>query len=347
MDNVENICIFGYNNFIGQRLELEIKENHPAINIKLWQPNKPSDENSNCKENCQLVYNVVDYKDWSIKPNKKMLEYFNETIPEILANECENVEGISIVHLSSTLSQASSVWPTLMEKEKNIDELKLNNIPFRDYTISKINGEKKILNHSSSIPVLILRSPPCYGEGDTSSVVIDSIKILRKYGCLPKMSKDNGSFEMCYIGNITNAMVTCGEELLNGNIVGEVVILGDDTLTKNIRESVIDKVLEDGNNEIPSSSLPLTGLFFVISYFLLVVFIRLLGLSNFFKMLPDYNYFVLHYRNWVVYDKYKLMYFIGWKPKYSREEAFKRSSIYYKSLFDNENLHFSWIPYKN
>uniref|UniRef100_A0A0K0EEX4 3-beta hydroxysteroid dehydrogenase/isomerase domain-containing protein n=1 Tax=Strongyloides stercoralis TaxID=6248 RepID=A0A0K0EEX4_STRER len=360
MDNVRNVCIFGYNNFIGKRLELEIRESYPNINIKCWQPNKPIDENSNCKsifwgmdsislavEECQLVYSVVDYKDWTIKPNKEKLKFYNETIPEVLINECQNVEGISVVHLSSTLSQISSVWPTLMEREKRVDELKLNNIPFKDYTISKVNGEKKILDYASSIPVLILRSPPCYGEGDTSSIVIDSIKILKKYGCLPGMSRRNGSFEMSYVGNITNAMITCGGELLKGNIMGEIVILGDDTPTKNIRESVIDKVLKDDDRDIPSSSLPLTGLLFVSLYFLFIILIRLLNLSTFFRILPDYNYFVLHYRNWSVYDKYKLMYYIGWKPKYSKEEAFKLSSTYYKSLFNNDNLQFSWIPHKN
>uniref|UniRef100_A0A0N5BQT8 3Beta_HSD domain-containing protein n=1 Tax=Strongyloides papillosus TaxID=174720 RepID=A0A0N5BQT8_STREA len=359
MENVKNVCIFGYNNFIGKRLESEIKESYPEINIKYWQLHKPSDENGNCKsifwginsisgaiQDCKLVYNIVDYKDWSIKPNIEKLKFYNETIPQTLVDECKDVEGISIVHLSSALSQSSSVWPTLQEKEKKIEELKLDSVPFKSYVTSKVNGEKEILKYSQSIPMIIVRSPPCYGEGDTSSIVTDSIKILKKYGYLPGMSRDNGSFEMCYVGNVVDAMITCGETLLQGNMVGEVIIVGDDTPTKNIRESVVDQVLKDGKEEIPSSSLLLTGLPFVVFYYLFVWFIRLLGLSNFFRMLPDYNYFVMYYRNWCVFDKYKLKYVVGWKPKYSKEEAFRRSSNYYNGLFSDKDLHFSWKPHK-
>uniref|UniRef100_A0A0N5A577 Glycosyltransferase n=1 Tax=Parastrongyloides trichosuri TaxID=131310 RepID=A0A0N5A577_PARTI len=148
---------------------------------------------------------------------------------------------------------------------------------------------------------------------------------------------------MSYVGNIANGMIACGDKLLTNNISGEIVILGDNTRNKNVRESVIDKILSNNKGEkIESSKWPLTNTFFIILYKIFAFFVRIFNLQNLFICLPDPDYLVLHFSNWTFFNKYKLEYFINWKQKYSYEEAIEKSRKYYTSIPNPLDLPYSW-----
>uniref|UniRef100_A0AC35TK61 3Beta_HSD domain-containing protein n=1 Tax=Rhabditophanes sp. KR3021 TaxID=114890 RepID=A0AC35TK61_9BILA len=365
MEGINKVCIFGYDSTLGFHLAKELQETYPDIFINYWTLNK-LDDSADQRENifwgvesvddalhdCKIAYNVLDCRDWSLATNKETLKYVNEDIPKLLLQKCEDKNDIALIHVSSTLVQLSNKWPNIYLKEKYEMDLEANDLPHKDYCKSKLNCENMLIKHASSVPHLILRCTTLYGEMDLGSAVTDAKKCLLKHKKLPYFNEDNGVCQMTYAGNAASAVIKCSEKLIkeisNKNmneksISGEIIIISDHTPVINLRKAVLNPLLEENDNCLESFYAPLTGVLFLYFWLMVAFFVKILPLKNETKkVMPDYDYFLLHYYNWTFYNTYKLDHIIKWKPKYSYEESIALSTDYYKDNADIENFKFSW-----
>jgi nucleoside-diphosphate-sugar epimerase len=94
--------------------------------------------------------------------------------------------------------------------------------PITDYGESKLAGEKIVLQHSSQLPVTIIRPPAVYGPRDTD--VLGFFKVASK-GFRVSFGRGESFLSLVYVKNLVDGIIRAVE---NPGSVGQVYFIADD-----------------------------------------------------------------------------------------------------------------------
>ncbi|CAD5220954.1 unnamed protein product [Bursaphelenchus xylophilus] len=344
------ICILGANSLIGQHLytqlvgcgaklnlwtlqdkfqdRLESNQNVVPQNVSIF---SGTSEIASAIKDCDVVYNLHEYTDLSNLPDEKKLYEHNVKFVRDLMNMCKEEGTKVIIHLSSSFVQCSGKWPNVGNREKDHKDFVFDN-PYPKYSKSKALAEE-LLKSCPGVKTLAARVGYIYGEGDENGIICDMIKVQKKLKWIPIIGDNKGAVQMAYVGNVSAALIKCKTTMEEKGEEHETVNIVDDTPIN----SLYDGVLKDLMGDTPSHSVP-----FWLAYPIFFLICWVLQILKIDFPIPSTGHFYMLCRQWTVLSNYRLRLFFDFKPRYSYNEAIKRSKTYYNNIdFDSFNS-WSW-----
>jgi dihydroflavonol-4-reductase len=165
-------------------------------------------------ENVDLVFHSA-----GLTKAKNKEEYFsaNAEGTRNLAEACleENPKLQRLVYISSQ----AAVGPGADERPLNENA---SCRPITDYGESKLAGEKIVLQHSSQLPITIIRPPAVYGPRDAG--VLGFFKVVSK-GFRVSFGKGESFLSLVYVKDLVDGIIQAAE---NPGSVGQIYFIADD-----------------------------------------------------------------------------------------------------------------------
>ncbi len=96
--------------------------------------------------------------------------------------------------------------------------------PITDYGKSKLEGEKAVLEHSSKLPVTIIRPPALYGPRDPDFLVV--FRMVNK-GFKTLLGRGESYVNLCYIEDLIQGTVLAAE---SPRAIGQIYFIADDQI---------------------------------------------------------------------------------------------------------------------
>ncbi|KAE9553651.1 hypothetical protein FO519_003152 [Halicephalobus sp. NKZ332] len=296
-------------------------------------------------EGSDVVINAYECRDFSVCPDKDQLERINYNFVEDVVKICNESPISKIIHISSIYLQCTPMWPNVNNRE--IEGIQKNGMmAFKPYIESKNRAETLLMqmdrNYST---VVIARIGSLYGEGDVCSPVCDAILAAEKFSFLPVYGDRGGVFQITYVANVAHALVEIVNQLHErSDIHREIVTIRDKTPNKDIYTNTLVPLLADsGRFNLSKIQIP----FFLVFLFLLLAsltswILNKMGIRSVIDDFPDPVYIYFVFRHWTFLSDFKQRIFFKLKPKFSYDEAKKRSSAYYSELKTENIQSVSW-----
>ncbi len=186
------------------------------------------------------------------------------------------------------------------------------------YSVSKLGGEKKVLEYyrKYNFPVVVIR--PCLIYGPRCLVRLIMFKFV-KFGLFPLFNHGKAHMEFCYVNNVVQALLLAEK---NDDVIGEVFNITDGQ-SYEIR-TVLNTIAKELCTRPPFISLPVF-IGTLAGYFAEIV-------SAIVGVYPPFSSTAAEWmskdRN--VYDCNKAKEILGYEPRISLDEGMKRSVEWYK-----------------
>ncbi|KAI6214823.1 hypothetical protein M3Y94_00313800 [Aphelenchoides besseyi] len=267
---------------------LESNQNNPTDGVAYF---TGLDGLRNAITGSDTVFNLHDYQDFSILPDKKRLNDQNVEFVKRLLRICQTEKVSSLIHLSSIFLQCSGWWPNVGSRELDPNNF-VNDNPCPAYFSSKFESENLVMN-AERLRSIVARVGPVYGEGDKCSIICDAIKLHEYFGFLPIVGDMEGALQLTYAGNAAEALICCARKLANDvSIRSEVVNVLDSTPVQSPFLGVARKCFEANGKRFSTTQIPF-WVFFPL-YVLICIFGTLLSkislIKNPLEKLPSISY---------------------------------------------------------
>ena len=267
------------------------------------------------------------------------------SVVEDVVKLCNESPISKIIHISSIYLQCTPMWPNVNNRE--IEGIqKEGMVPFKPYVESKHKAEELLMqmdkNYSS---VVIARIGSLYGEGDICSPVCDAILASEKFNFLPIYGDRGGVFQMTYASNVAHALIDISNQLAyRSDVDREIVTIKDKTPDKDIYSNTLIPLLSDtGRFKLSNIQIPFFLVFpFLILASLTSMVLNKVGIKSVLDEFPDPVYVYFLFRHWTFLSDFKQRIFFKLEPKFSYDEAKKRSSAYYSELKVEDIQSVSW-----
>ncbi|MFC2106769.1 NAD-dependent epimerase/dehydratase family protein [Bacteroidota bacterium] len=269
-----------------------------------------------------LVVHAAAIVDWGTRPESEVYDV-NVKGTENIVKACKE-NNVKAMIFTSSLDAVFTGKPQV-----DIDE----SVPYPEkfhsmYCKSKCLGEKIVLSENSeSFRTCALRPSDVYGEDDPYH--IESLINMAKSGFYVRLGNGKSKSQHVYVGNIAYAHVLAGKALLENNekIGGNAYFITDSKGT-NFFKFFDNIVLYSGYKIWPKNIwIPIK-----IAYTMGAIseFVAILA-RPIKKYNPKFSRFAVTYTcNDFTFSSKKATNDFGFKPKYSQEEAFKRTIDFYK-----------------
>ncbi|KAI6235709.1 Epimerase domain-containing protein [Aphelenchoides besseyi] len=320
---------------------LESNQNNPTDGVAYF---TGLDGLRNAITGSDTVFNLHDYQDFSILPDKKRLNDQNVEFVKRLLRICQTEKVSSLIHLSSIFLQCSGWWPNVGSRELDPNNF-VNDNPCPAYFSSKFESENLVMN-AERLRSIVARVGPVYGEGDKCSIICDAIKLHEYFGFLPIVGDMEGALQLTYAGNAAEALICCARKLANDvSIRSEVVNVLDSTPVQSPFLGVARKCFEANGKRFSTTQIPF-WVFFPL-YVLICIFGTLLSkislIKNPLEKLPSISYVYFLFRQWTFLNDYRLRLFIDFKPPFNAKESLHRSLDYYQNFLSIDDVKdYSW-----
>jgi nucleoside-diphosphate-sugar epimerase len=342
-DSLPVVLVTGGSGFLGKAIIEELLDNNSPVKygeIRIFDLHSPAvnhdvrikyipgdireyDSVSRACEGCDVVIHSAAIVDWGTRSEEEVLAV-NAGGTENVVRACRENNVKALVYTSS-LDAVYSGKPLV-----DIDETIA--YPERHETMycrSKYLGEKTVLGANSDIlKTCVLRPSDIYGESDPYHM--GSLINMAKGGFYVRLGNGKARSQHVYVYNIAYAHLLAAKALLNGNekVPGSVYFITDAPGTNFFK--FFDRIVEGAGYRIWPKNLWLSrGLAYSLGSLSEGVAWLIRPLKSYY---PKFSRFAVTYTcTDFTFTARKAQEEFGFRPKYSEEEAFRRTVAFYRA----------------